>query len=174
MKKVWSWFSEAILWLIDESTNCCSSNWDTVVEERTCVQCLLHTFYNCVSAATVWADGTLTSFVMQEQCVCTAVTPLTLTQLDDAGDDDDDEGCHLGIGEDVLHAGAPLYIGRVDECQQAWGESGVPYMFYLCMNSYSGTKSRSTYINMQQRWAWLLRTVVHTWEREAAPGSLQM
>lgn len=108
------------------------------------------------------------------QCVCTAVTPLTLTQLDDAGDDDDDEGCHLGIGEDVLHAGAPLYIGRVDECQQAWGESGVPYMFYLCMNSYSGTKSRSTYINMLQRWAWLLRTVVHTWEREAAPGSLQM
>lgn len=61
----------------------------------------------------------MNSFGIQEQCakVCTAVTPLTLTQLDDARDDDDDEGCHLGIGENVLHASAPLYIGRVDECQ---------------------------------------------------------
>lgn len=42
---------------------------------------------------------------------------LTLAQLDDASDDDDDEGCHLGVGENVLHAGAPLHIGRVDECQ---------------------------------------------------------
>lgn len=46
-------------------------------------------------------------------------TPLTLTQLDDASDDDDDEGCHLGVSENVLHAGAPLHIGGVDECQQA-------------------------------------------------------
>lgn len=43
--------------------------------------------------------------------------PLTLAQLDDASDDDDDEGCHLSVGEDVLHAGAPLYIGGVDERQ---------------------------------------------------------
>lgn len=49
--------------------------------------------------------------------VSAAVTPLTLAQLDDASDDDDDEGCHLGVGEDVLHAGAPLHVGRVDECQ---------------------------------------------------------
>lgn len=43
--------------------------------------------------------------------------PLTLAQLEDACDDDDNEGCHLSIGENVLHARAPLYIGRVDECQ---------------------------------------------------------
>lgn len=49
----------------------------------------------------------------------TVVTPLTLADLDDASSDDDNEGCHLSIGENVLHTGAPLYIGRVDECQQA-------------------------------------------------------
>lgn len=45
------------------------------------------------------------------------MTPLTLAQLDDAGNDDDNEGCHLGVGENVLHAGAPLHIGGVDERQ---------------------------------------------------------
>lgn len=45
--------------------------------------------------------------------------PLTLAQLDDSSDNDDNEGCHLSIGENVLYARAPLYIGRVDECQQA-------------------------------------------------------
>ncbi|KAG7236216.1 hypothetical protein INR49_001250, partial [Caranx melampygus] len=34
-----------------------------------------------------------------QQCekVSTAVTSLTLTQLDNASNDDDNEGCHLGI-----------------------------------------------------------------------------
>ena len=45
------------------------------------------------------------------------MTPLTLAQLDDASSDDDKEGCHLSIGENVLDAGSPLYIGRVDERQ---------------------------------------------------------
>ena len=43
----------------------------------------------------------------------------TKAELDDAGDDDDDERCHLGVGEDILDPGAPLHIRRVDECQQA-------------------------------------------------------
>lgn len=47
------------------------------------------------------------------------MTLLTLAQLDYAGDNDDDEGCHLGVGENVLHAGSPLHIGGIDECQQA-------------------------------------------------------
>lgn len=52
-------------------------------------------------------------------------TSLTLAQLDDACNDDDDEGGHLGVGEVVLHPGAPLHVGRVDEGEQAWGERKV-------------------------------------------------
>lgn len=44
-------------------------------------------------------------------------TLLTLAQLDNASNDNDDEGSHLGIGENILHSGPPLYICRVDECQ---------------------------------------------------------
>lgn len=53
----------------------------------------------------------------QSEKASPVVTPLTLTQLDNASDDDDDEGGHLGIGENVLHTGAPLHVGRIDECQ---------------------------------------------------------
>ena len=42
---------------------------------------------------------------------------LTLAQLDDASDDDEDEGCHLSVGEDVLYPRTPLHIGGVDEGQ---------------------------------------------------------
>lgn len=44
-----------------------------------------------------------------------ATFELTLTQLDDACDDDDDESSHLGVGEDVLHSGSPLHISSIDE-----------------------------------------------------------
>lgn len=71
--------------------------------------------------ACLWHYDSSYSNVTEERCerVSTVVTPLTLADLDDASSDDDNEGCHLSIGENVLHAGAPLYIGRVDECQQA-------------------------------------------------------
>lgn len=42
-------------------------------------------------------------------------TLLTLTQFDDARDDDNNKGSHLGIGENVLDSGAPLYVGGIDE-----------------------------------------------------------
>lgn len=42
---------------------------------------------------------------------------LTLTQFNKPCDDDDDEGGHLGVGEEVLHAGPPFHVGRVDEGQ---------------------------------------------------------
>lgn len=42
---------------------------------------------------------------------CIFVIWLTLEQLDNACDDDDDEGGDLGVGEHVLHAGAPLWWG---------------------------------------------------------------
>ncbi len=53
----------------------------------------------------------------QFEKVIADVSPLTLTKLDNTSDDNDDESCHLCVGENVLHAGAPLHIGRVDECQ---------------------------------------------------------
>lgn len=44
-----------------------------------------------------------------------ATFDLTLRQLDDAGDNDDDKSSHLGIGENVLNSGSPLDISSVDE-----------------------------------------------------------
>ena len=38
---------------------------------------------------------------------------LTSGQLDDPGDDDDEEGEELGVGEDVLHSGCPLDLVEV-------------------------------------------------------------
>lgn len=48
------------------------------------------------------------------------MTSHTLAQLDHPSGDDDDEGCHLGVGENVLHPSSPLHIGRVDESQETW------------------------------------------------------
>lgn len=56
----------------------------------------------------------ITCVVLQQR---DKVASLTLTQLDNASNDDDNEGRHLGIGENVLHTGPPLYIGSVYERQ---------------------------------------------------------
>lgn len=42
---------------------------------------------------------------------------LTLTQLHQSRDDDEDESGHFGIGEDILHAGPPFHLGGVNEGQ---------------------------------------------------------
>lgn len=44
----------------------------------------------------------------------------TLSDLDQARDDDGDESYDLGVGEEVLHPGAPFHIGAVHKGQQTW------------------------------------------------------
>lgn len=39
----------------------------------------------------------------------------TLSNLQQAGDNDGDEGNDFGVGEEVLHPGSPLHIGTVHE-----------------------------------------------------------
>lgn len=40
---------------------------------------------------------------------------LTLTQLDDAGNNDHHESGNLGVGKNVLDSGSPLHISSIDE-----------------------------------------------------------
>lgn len=49
-----------------------------------------------------------------------------MSDLHQAGDDDGDEGDDLGVGEEVLHPGAPLHVGAVHEGQQTCEGSSQP------------------------------------------------
>lgn len=44
----------------------------------------------------------------------------TLSDLHQARDDDSDESDDFGVGEEVLHPGAPFHIGAVHKGQQTW------------------------------------------------------
>lgn len=65
----------------------------------------------------IQAEVSLLGDASEEQSRRSRVTRLTPTQLHKPRDDDDDEGSHLGIGENVLHAGPPFHVGRVNEGQ---------------------------------------------------------
>lgn len=89
----------------------------------------------------------------------TTKSKLTLAQFDHPCNDDDKKCQDLGIGENILHPGAPLYICCINECKQTCTSQTNNYKWWAIKHAVRNPKGhqflwldKGLRISMCSRW----------------------